>query len=182
MKMKERQVTLKNGTAISLKSIGENDAPLVINFLKSVISDTPTLSHTPAEINSLDLKIQRGVLMDYERSKRKIMVGAYLEGKILANCTVTEVSNKSKYRHRAEIGISVMREYWNLGIGSALMQTAFDFASMVGYEQLELEIAADNTNGIVLFDKFGFKTVGLVPHAQKYNGQYFDFLRYVKYL
>lgn len=180
--MKEKKVTLKNGVIITLKSVSETEAPLVLNFLKSVISDTPTLSHTPAEINALDAKTERAILLEYEKSKVRIMVGAYLDGKIIANCTVSEISNKAKYRHRGEIGISVIREYWNLGIGSALMQTAFDFATRVGYEQLELEIAESNMNGIVLYDKFGFKTVGFAPRAQKFNGQYIDFLRYVKYL
>lgn len=182
MKMKERRVSLKNGTEITLKSISENEAALALNFLKSIIADTPTLTFTPSEVNSLDVKTEHDIVLNHEKSKTEIMIGAYLDGKIIAICTVAGISSKAKYRHRAELGIAVVREYWNLGIGSALMRTALDFAAKVGYEQVELETANDNVNAIVLYDKFEFKPVGLIPHAQKANGQYSDFLRYVKFL
>lgn len=182
MRMKEKQITLKNGVSATLKSVDANEYASVLNFRKSLTADTPTLSLTPAEVNSLDAEAEREILLDYEKSKTKIMIGAYLDGKIIANCSVCGISDKAKYRHRAELGIGVIREYWNLGIGSALLRTALDFAAKVGYEQVELETANSNVNAIVLYDKFGFKTVGFAPRAQKFNGQYSDFLRYVKYL
>lgn len=49
MKMKAKQVTLKNGTAVTLKSVNESEADLVLQFMKTVFSETDNLSlETPA--------------------------------------------------------------------------------------------------------------------------------------
>ena len=50
MKMKAKQVTLKNGTAVTLKSVNESEADLVLQFMKTVFSETDNLSLTADEV------------------------------------------------------------------------------------------------------------------------------------
>ncbi len=182
MKMKAKQVTLKNGTAVTLKSVNESEAELVLQFMKTVFSETENLSLTADEVAALDLNTEQEILLGYEKARGKIMLAAYLDEAIIATCSVQGVSDKAKYSHRAELGIAVKKEFWKQGIGSALLSTALDFADKVGYAQLELETAKDNVNAIILYNKFGFEAVGNIPRAQKTDGKYRDFIKFVKFM
>jgi putative acetyltransferase len=63
--------------------------------------------------------------------------------------------------HAAGLGMSVHPDYWNRGVGSALLTTVIDLAdNWLNLERLELEVNVDNPGGIHLYRKFGFVTEG----------------------
>lgn len=56
-----------------------------------------------------------------------------------------------------------------------MLETILKVAKEIGYEQAELEVAADNKNAIALYEKLGFKQYGCFPDNMKYsNGKYAD--------
>ena len=56
-----------------------------------------------------------------------------------------------------------------------MLETVLDIAAQAGYEQAELEVIADNTNAIALYEKIGFKIYGTFPDSMKYSdGTYRD--------
>ncbi len=73
------------------------------------------------------------------------------------------VDSKEKVRHRAEFGISVDQDYWNLGIGRALTKSCIECAKAAGYSQLELDVVAENDNAIALYESLGFAEYGRNP-------------------
>jgi len=79
---------------------------------------------------------------------------------------------KDKVKHRAEFGISIEKEYYGLGIGTALTKACIECAKTAGYRQLELEVVAENTNAIALYRKFGFTETGRNPRGfcSRYTG------------
>ena len=86
-------------------------------------------------------------------------------------------------RHRCTVGISLYREFWDMGIGTALMGEILAGAKAAGYEQAELEVVSANTPAIALYRKLGFETTGTIPRAFKYqDGSCADFLFMVKNL
>ncbi|MBO5826333.1 MAG: GNAT family N-acetyltransferase [Treponema sp.] len=56
-----------------------------------------------------------------------------------------------------------MKEYWNLGIGSALIELAIENARKFGYLQIELYVSVKNERAIALYEKHGFKNYGTRP-------------------
>ena len=52
-------------------------------------------------------------------------------------------------------GLFVLPEYWNRGIGTALLNSAAD-----GKKELRLQVYADNSRGFEFYRKRGFKVVG----------------------
>lgn len=86
-------------------------------------------------------------------------------------------------RHRCTVGISLYREFWGMGIGTALMGEILAGAKAAGYEQAELEVVSANVAAIRLYQKLGFEITGTLPWAFKYkDGSYADFLLMVKKL
>ena len=180
MRMKDKQVKLKNGADAVLKSVGEGEADQVIAFINKVCSETDFVALTPQEASALNKKQQQEVIANYDKAKKGIMLAAYVGGEMVANCTVTAPAYV-KESHRAELELTVCTAFRNNGIGSALLNSALDFAQKVGYEQIELNAVTQNLEALLLCKKFGFDAVGSFPRAVKLaDGQYRDYIRFVK--
>ena len=54
--------------------------------------------------------------------------------------------------HRAELRISVLKNYWNNSIGSMLMQETIDYAKQHDIEIINLEVRSDNLSAIHLYE------------------------------
>ncbi len=63
--------------------------------------------------------------------------------------------------HSAWLGMAVHPDYWGIGIGSKLMETAVDLAdNWLGLRRLALEVHPDNPMAIRLYERFGFELEG----------------------
>ena len=83
--------------------------------------------------------------------------------KIVGTAGIEAVGTMYKVRHRAEFGISVLKEYWGLGLGTALLRACIQCAKEAGYVQLELNVVANNTRAIAIYKKMGFVEYGRNP-------------------
>ena len=70
------------------------------------------------------------------------------------------MGEKYKVCHRADFGISIDKAYWGLGIGRALLGACVECARKAGYEQLELNVVADNSRAIGMYKAAGFVEFG----------------------
>ena len=100
------------------------------------------------------------------------MLLAVVNDKIVATAGISAVGNKYKVRHRAEFDIDVVKEYWGLGIGKAMMKACVQCAKNAGYQQLELEVVADNQRAFHMYQSIGFVEFGRNPlgFISKYSG------------
>lgn len=73
------------------------------------------------------------------------------------------IGTKYKVRHRAEFGISVVKKYWGLGIGKALLTSCIECAKTAGYSQLELKVVAENERAVSMYERAGFVEYGRNP-------------------
>ena len=89
-----------------------------------------------------------------EASTNEIEIVAFVDGKVVGTDGIEAVGTKSKVKHRAEFGISVLKEYWGLGLGRALTEACIKCAKEAGYVQLELEVEAENERAISLYKKW----------------------------
>ena len=88
---------------------------------------------------------------------------AIVEGKIVGIAGIDPIGRAYKLKHRANFGISIEKAYWGLGIGRALMEGCIECAKKAGYKQVELDVRADNTNAIALYESMGFVEYGRNP-------------------
>ena len=78
-------------------------------------------------------------------------------------------------RHTCELGIGVLRDYRGLGIGSALMEYALQWAAQQRLEKVNLGVRASNERARALYLKFGFAEEGLrVREIKDQQGRYDD--------
>lgn len=77
--------------------------------------------------------------------------------------------------HRGELGIAVLKDYWNIGVGNSLMDYFFKWAqSTEKIKKVELQVREDNMSAISLYLKWGFKFEGKISRGIMVNGKYFD--------
>ncbi len=78
------------------------------------------------------------------------------------------------YQHVADFSIYVARNQRGKGIGSMLMDELIHLAELHKYHKMVLSALAHNTNGIHLYEKFGFRTVGVYKEMGLLDGKWID--------
>ena len=73
--------------------------------------------------------------------------------------------DKVKMRHRANVGIALLREFWDRGIGTQMFMEMEKAARERNVRQMELEVLEGNDRAIHLYEKMGFRLVGSRPDA-----------------
>ena len=74
-----------------------------------------------------------------------------------------------------ELGMMVAREWRGLGVGSALVAAAIEWARERGVHKLSLSVFAHNTAAIALYRKFGFVEEGRrVKQYRRASGELWD--------
>ena len=67
-----------------------------------------------------------------------------------------------KMKHRAAVAIALLREYWNQGIGTQMLQEMIHIAeSFEDVIQIELEYVEGNIRARHLYEKMGFRITGV---------------------
>ena len=165
-------LTFRDGRKYILRSVEPEDAPLMLKYMKIMLGETPFLLRSPEEFN-YTAEDEARVLAGRKDDPRSLMLVAEMDGEIIAAADVCSHGAKSRLWHRGEVGISVRKDFWRQGIGSAMMDRLVAFAREAGYEQLELTVESKNIRAINLYLKNGFVVYGTRPHGMKYaDGTY----------
>ncbi len=159
MKYQEKEFILKNGSTCILRSPDGKDAEGILDNLRQTSGETDYMARYEDEIN-MTVEQEESFLDALIEDPKSIMISAIMDGEIVANAGFSSLAPYEKYRHRAEFGISIKKKCWNLGIGSLLLSAIVDTAGISGYEQIELEVVAENTRALALYHKFGFSIYG----------------------
>lgn len=103
-----------------------------------------------------------------------IRLVAEVDGRVVGASTLHRSHAPRKY-HMADCGVSVHPDYWNRGVGSALIGAMVDLADQwLGLKRLELEVFTDNAAAIHLYEKFGFVVEGTKRRYAFRQGEYVD--------
>lgn len=142
-----------------LRSLDGDDAAEILRHMILTSDETENMRRYPDEITITEAE-ERAFLEQIADSGDAILIAAVVGGRIVANAGLLPVSTSEKCRHRAGFGISIQREYWNRGLGSLLTAVVLDAARQMGYEQVELDVVAENDRAIGLYERFGFRVFG----------------------
>lgn len=155
-------IALKNGAECVLRGCEAGDARELYENFQKTHAETDFLLTAPEE-NPYDEEKERAWLTRKAESENEIEICALVDGKIVGSAGIRAVGNRGKVRHRAELGVSIERAHWGLGIGTALMRACVSCAKQAGYAQLELDAVVDNEHALALYRKFGFVEFGRNP-------------------
>ncbi len=180
MEYTAKQVTLKDGSTCTIRRPETSDAEALLRQQKQTSGETPYLIVGPEEIDWTQEE-QAGRIRRWNAAPDKLRLIAEADGALAGAAIVYGVGLQSRLRHRCSVDITLRRDFWGMGLGTALLGELLCAAKAAGYEQAELEVVSTNAPAVGLYKKLGFETVGTIPRAMKYrDGSYADFLFMVK--
>ena len=158
MIFEEKTIILKDGRTAILKSPCVEDAEKLLNYIKK--SCINRLRSAPDTLG----------------------ITCYVDGEDAGNCEIS-FRGDMKVSHRATIANAILKDYWNLGIGSAMFEELVSAAQNRGTEIMELEFIEGNDRARHLYEKFGFRVVCERPNMFKLkDGTYRSEFYMQKYL
>lgn len=135
------------------------------------------------ETENLDRESGEGVLTnsDFEKiitednlDKNSIFIVSEINGQIagFARCIGFKLT---RFRHKAEFGICLKKDYWGNGIGGKMLETVLENIGKTEIRKITLSVLEQNTNAINLYKKFGFVEEGLLINDRKHkDGKYYN--------
>lgn len=114
------------------------------------------------------------LIHDDSIAEKAIFLLAEAEGKIVgfARCVGSKLT---RFRHKAEFGICILKEYWGHGIGRMLLENILAWADNSGIEKISLNVVQTNTKAIQLYQKYGFVEEGLLIKDRIHrDGNYYN--------
>lgn len=174
MVFEEKHIVLKDGRKCVLRPARREDAAEMIDFLRTVSGETDFLLRNADEAD-YTLEAEEAILENRRRAPREIMLVAEADGRVAGNCGILSKGDLRRVRHRCGFAIALKRQYWNAGLGTAMMGYALSLARDMGYEQVELEVVEGNERAKRLYEKMGFVETGRTLRSLKYDdGSYRD--------
>ena len=159
-----KTITLKDGRECTLRNGEERDGEAVLANFILTHEQTDYLLSYPDE-STMTAEQEGRFLQEKTDSDNGIEILAEVGGVVAGLAGFGAVGGREKIRHRADFGISVDRQYWRLGIGTALMNACIECARKAGYEQIELSVVAENEPAIAMYEKAGFVEYGRNPRG-----------------
>lgn len=102
-----------------------------------------------------------------------VAFGAYVNGKIVG-LSVFKKEDGVKDAHKGYLsGVFVQPEQRHRGIAGRLLLAVIEYGSK-HVEQIMLTVVEQNEAAISLYEKHGFRTYGVEPHAMKDGSEYYD--------
>lgn len=83
---------------------------------------------------------------------------------------------KLRLAHRAEIGISVKKDYLGKSIGRQLLMETIAKMCQANIKLLSLEVGSDNSWAIHLYESLGFRYIGTFKDFMAIDGQAIEFI------
>lgn len=177
-----KTITLKDGRICVLHPAQKEDAQGMIDYMRTSAGETPFLLRNPDEV-TFTVESEESFLEGKKDAPRELMMVAEVDGVLAGNCGIITNGDLRRVYHRGGFAIALLKEYWHLGIASAMMTYAFELAKEMGYEQMELEVVDGNKRAKALYEHLGFQETGKHLRALKYDdGSYRDEYTMVKFL
>ncbi len=165
MIIKETEFTLKDGRKALLRSPKDEDIQGVLDYLYVSAGETEFILRYPEECGKYTYEGEKALFDRINASENEAMLVCIVDGKVAGNCQIAWKTGL-KTRHRASVAIALLKEFWNLGIGTRMFEEMIRIAEAnENLIQMELEFVEGNTRARALYEKMGFRITGINPNA-----------------
>lgn len=169
----QKQVKLKNGKKLIVRTALPTDAKEAVEYLNIIGGESNNLLFGKNEFR-LNEEQEAEHIERVNNDPNSIMIVATVEDKLVSIALLRSPERK-RIAHVSEFSISVKKEYWNLGIGSYVMEQLINFAKQnETIKVVSLGVRSDNENAIKLYEKFGFKKIGTHKNYFNIDGDFYD--------
>ncbi len=158
---------LKDGRKALLRSPKEEDVPGTLEYLVQSAGESEFILRYPEECGKYTYEKEKAFFEAKNASPTDAMLMCLVDGKVVGNCDIMAMPNM-KSRHRCRVAVALLKDYWNLGIGTRMFRELIAIAEgMPQITQMELEFIEGNDRARHLYEKSGFRIVAVHPNAYR---------------
>lgn len=157
---------------VTIRQAEATDAKAILGLSRHIGRETEFLTFGPEGLQ-ISVEDEMRLILAYKAASKSIILLSETDGQLIGLASIKAL-DEGRQAHVAELGLSLVKEYWGYGIGSMMLEAQLEFAKAVGLEILTLEVVTDNLRAIKLYEKFGFTKVGRLSQRLKANYHYYD--------
>ena len=166
-------VKLKNAKEVKIRSAEISDAENLLKTIKKYIVDSEFIPKLFDEIK-LTIQQEEDWINSFIQKENSLLLIAEYESEIIGNIDITG-SSRVIMQHTGVIGMGMLTEWRNSGLGTQLMKHSINWAKENPIlELLWLQVYCENELGVSLYRKMNFKENGIIKNYFKLNGKYYD--------
>ncbi len=147
------------------------DAAENVAYVDCVSGETDYFVFGPGE-SGVSVEEQERIIRQLPGNPYHFMLKGTVDGHIVSNCIIV-CPRRARTRHRGELGISVLKSHWRLGIGKAMGLAMLDVARRAGVTKVNLQVRESNVGAIALYESLGFAREGVTGRATRISEQYY---------
>lgn len=108
------------------------------------------------------------------RGPRHPVLVAEVDGTVVGWGSLNQFNPRKAYDFVVDFSVYIERDWRGRGIGSALLHALIARARHLGYHKMVLSAFPWNTAGLALYEKHGFRTVGIYKEQGLLDGKWVD--------
>lgn len=156
---------------IEIRETLPEDAEKVIAYIKKIGGETDYLTFGEEGL-PITLEEEKEYLRQVQADRGSVYYSAWRGEKMIGAGSLSGLLRRMS--HRGEAAVSVIKDEWNQGIGSMLLEKLIAYARENEIEFLDLTVRRDHASAIRLYEKCGFQRVGTIPAYFKIEDRYYD--------
>lgn len=167
------ETATKSGRTLTIREAQASDAADLIAYINEVAGESDFLTFGPGDFTKT-IEEEERILQAHADAPNQVFLIGELEGAIAGTLNVS-AGSKPRIRHIGDLGMSVRKEHWNDGIGSALLSASIEWARRTGVvRKLNLHVYTHNEAAIGLYERSGFEHEGTIRRDAYIDGEFAD--------
>jgi L-amino acid N-acyltransferase YncA len=106
--------------------------------------------------------------------RHPVIVAENAHGEVVGWGSLNVFNSREAYRHVADFSVYAERSWRGKGVGRALLSRLIELGRQHGFHKLVLSAFPINTGGMALYEKLGFRTVGVYKEQGLLDGKWVD--------
>jgi RimJ/RimL family protein N-acetyltransferase len=171
--MEPQRFELKDGHILLIREAAIEDARAMIDYVNDVSGETDFLLFGPREFELTESE-EREFIHKCLETDNQMMILGLIEDVIVSTLHFTG-GRRARIRHSGELGMTVRKGFWGIGIGSLMMDALIDWARTTGIiTKINLRVRTDNERAIRLYERKGFAVEGTIRREIQIEGEHYD--------
>ena len=167
------EIELKNKKVVQIRQAEIDDAENLLNCIKTYIPQSEYIPKLSQEIK-LTIEQEKDWINSFLLNKNSLLLVAEYNNQLVGNIDLTG-NQRKLMEHTAVIGMGMLKEWRNTGLGTALLSNVIEWARKNEIlEVIWLQVYTENAAGLKLYKKMGFSENGIIKNFFKHENKYFD--------
>ena len=156
-------------SSYSVRLATASDADAICRIYNQGIEDRIATLET--ELRTPD---ERRAWMASKSSRHPVIVAENERGEVVGWASLNVFNARDAYRHVVDLSVYAERSHRGKGVGSALLSRLIELGREHGFHKLVLSAFPTNHGGMGLYNKHGFRTVGIYKEQGVLDGRWVD--------